>query len=126
MDMTHITQGDTVIRLIAGELEMPMRVLQADDELISCTLLDLGQEDAIERGLIWTFDRRTGLEVDDGLGWGPRWQRTGSELVATNPAERELLAPVPVEPADPVARTLEIFTITKPVDGPDEREPADG
>jgi hypothetical protein len=117
MDMTHLTQGDTVIRLIAGELEMPMRVLKVEAELISCTPLDLDPDDALERGLIWTFDRTTGIEVDDGLEWGPRWQRTGSELVATNPDERELLAPRPVEPVDPVARTLEIFTITKPVEG---------
>lgn len=120
MDMTHITQGDTVIRLIAGELEMPMRVLEIDDELISCTPLDLDPEDATERGLIWTFDRRTGLEIDDGLEWGPRWQRTGSELVATNPEERELVAPVLAGPPDSMARTLEIFTITKPVEGLDE------
>ncbi len=106
MDMTHITQGGTVIRLIAGELEMPMRVLEVEDELISCTLPDIDPEDAVERGLVWTFDRRTGLEVDDGLEWGPRWERTGSELVATNPDERELLAPLPVEPVDPVARTF--------------------
>lgn len=120
MDMTHITQGDTVIRLIAGELEMPMRVLEVENDLIYCTPLDLDMEDAIERGLIWTFDRTTGLEVDSGLEWGPRWQRTGSELVATNPDERELVAPVPVEPPDPVARTLEIFSIKKPVEGLDE------
>jgi len=120
MDMTHITQGDTVIRLIAGELEMPMRVLEIEGDLISCTLLDLDAGDAIERGLIWTFDRKTGLEIDDGLEWGPRWQRTGSELVARNPDERELLAPVPVEPVDPVARTFEIFTIKEPVEGLDE------
>jgi hypothetical protein len=120
MDMTHITQGDTVIRLIAGKLEMPMRVLDVEGDLISCTLIDLDAGDAIERGLIWTFDRKTGLEIDDGLEWGPRWQRTGSELVATNPDERELVAPVLPEPADPMARTLEILTITKPVEGLEE------
>jgi hypothetical protein len=29
----------------------------------------------------WTFDRYTGAEIDEDLGWGPSFGRTGSYLV---------------------------------------------
>lgn len=59
-----IKPGDKVTRLICGFMPMEMTVTKVDDTLIHC-----GD---------WTFDRNTGAEVDEDLGWGP--QSTGSVL----------------------------------------------
>jgi hypothetical protein len=73
-----IQAGDTVIRLIGDEaasVEMRLPVTKVDDELIYC---------AGEGG--WTFCRRTGVEVDHDLGWGPQCGASGSRLVRFIPA----------------------------------------
>jgi hypothetical protein len=60
---------------------MPLRVLRVDAELIYCVPLASRLEGATPRTLVWTFDRKTGAEVDRGLCWGPQYGRTGSQLV---------------------------------------------
>ena len=59
----HIKPGDQVTRLICGTMPMELKVTKVD-KLIHC-----GD---------WTFDRVTGGEVDEDLGWGPGG--TGSYL----------------------------------------------
>lgn len=61
-----IKAGDTVTRMLAGEIPMQLNVQSITDDLIDCG---------------WTFDRKTGIEVDDDLGWGPPPKHSGSYLV---------------------------------------------
>lgn len=56
--------GDPVVRLLAGTIPMKLKVTDIDDRFIHC-----GD---------WKFDRATGAEVDEDLGWGPNG--TGSFL----------------------------------------------
>lgn len=72
-DFRYVKPGDTVTRLLGGEIPMQLLVGRVTDDLIYCLTPD--GSDA------WTFDRVTGSEVDDELQWGPRWGRTGSFLV---------------------------------------------
>jgi len=65
-----IKVGDTVIRMLAGQIPMKLRVSEVDD-LIHC-----GD---------WTFSRKNGAEIDDVIGWNETY--TGSFLVPPSKAE---------------------------------------
>jgi len=70
MTFEHVKAGDTVTRMICGTMPMELKVTKVDDTLIYC-----GD---------WTFDRITGGEVDEDLGWTAH--QTGSVLKhATGP-----------------------------------------
>ncbi len=61
--------GDTVLRLLSDQnIPMHLKVTAVDDRLIHCGP--------------WTFDRGTGVEEDEELGWGVKFGRTGSRLAA--------------------------------------------
>ena len=60
-----VKRGDTVIRLFV-DVPMKLYVQEVTDTIINCG---------------WTFDRKTGAEVDEDLGWGPPPKITGSYLV---------------------------------------------
>lgn len=77
-DFRMVAVGDKVTRMLAGTVPMELTVTAVDDELIHCGVP--GGPDG------WTFDRATGVEVDDDLGWGPTHGYTGSFLVAWWPA----------------------------------------
>lgn len=64
---------------------MQTRVIDVDEALVYCTREGLTADEARQAGLIWTFDRSTGAEVDHTLGWGPTYGKTGTALV---PQER--------------------------------------
>jgi hypothetical protein len=64
--------------MLAGQVPLLLRVSSVDDELIHC---------GGEPGVGWSFDRVTGAEVDEELGWGPRYGITGSYLVHDVPAD---------------------------------------
>jgi hypothetical protein len=59
--------GDIVYRNLAGTI-MNLEVTNVDDTLI------------YTKGG-WTFDRKTGMEEDELLGWGVQFGITGSYLV---------------------------------------------
>jgi hypothetical protein len=59
--------GDEVIRWLAGEIPHRLKVTKISKGIVSC-----GD---------WTFDERTGAEIDDDLGWGPPPKMTGSYIV---------------------------------------------
>lgn len=61
-----IRVGDQVTRMLAGSLPMPLRVTEVLPDRIICGA--------------WTFDRKTGAEIDEDLDWGPPPQHTGSYL----------------------------------------------
>lgn len=57
--LSEIGSGDTVLRWIVGcGTPMPLIVKSVSDRRIIC----VGG---------WEFDRATGIEVDEDLGWGP-------------------------------------------------------
>ncbi len=62
-----IAVGETVFRFFGGiEEPMPMRVTGITEDRIVC-----GE---------WQFDKVTGAEIDEFLGWGPAL--TGSYIIA--------------------------------------------
>lgn len=58
--------GHFAIRNMAG-IEMKLRVTDVTEDRIICGA--------------WEFDRATGAEIDDDLGWGPPPKMTGSYLM---------------------------------------------
>ena len=69
MGFERVRPGDVVTRMLAGAIPIQLKASSIDDDLIHCGP--------------WTFDRVTGIEVDEELGWGPRFGVTGSYLTAT-------------------------------------------
>lgn len=53
--LTDVKVGDTVTRMLAGVIPMELTVTNATGTRITCGP--------------WEFDRRTGAEVDEDLGW---------------------------------------------------------
>jgi hypothetical protein len=48
-----VKAGDVVTRMLAGEIPVKLNVQTVTDTVIDCG---------------WTFDRKTGAEIDEGLG----------------------------------------------------------
>ena len=67
-----VAVGDVITRVMAETVRMQLRVTSVDDTLIHCGL--------------WTFDRDTGAEVDEDLGWGPDTY-TGSVIASWEQAD---------------------------------------
>lgn len=64
MDLKNVKVGDRVTRMMGGEIPMDLKVSEVTDKLIICGP--------------WSFDRETGAEIDEDLGWNV--DRTGSYL----------------------------------------------
>lgn len=65
--LSDVVVGDTVYRWFAGlSSPMQLRVTAVTPDRIVCGS--------------WEFDRQTGAEIDEDLGWGPTW--TGSFIRA--------------------------------------------
>ena len=62
--MSKFKRDDVVIRYLAGEIEIPMKVLAVKDGLVHCEPVKAPGID------VWTFDAETGAEIDEELGWG--------------------------------------------------------
>jgi hypothetical protein len=62
----NLRVGDVVVRMLAGTIPMKLQVSDITDQLIIC-----GD---------WQFDKATGAEIDEELGWGPPPLMTGSYL----------------------------------------------
>ncbi len=75
-DFTHVRVGDLVTRRLGGMIDMELIVTSVTNDTIAC-----GGEGG------WTFDRVSGAEIDDELGWGPKYGRTGSRLVGAKETE---------------------------------------
>jgi hypothetical protein len=52
--------------MLAGEIAMELRVTEITEDRVICGA--------------WEFDKRTGAEIDDDLGWGPPPKITGSYI----------------------------------------------
>ncbi len=66
MGFEKLRVGDVVVRMLAGTLPMKLQVSDITDQLIVCSA--------------WRFDKVTGAEIDEELGWGPPPLMTGSYL----------------------------------------------
>ncbi len=60
-------EGDTVIRFVAGTMPTELEVTHVTNDRIVCA--------------DWEFDRISGAEIDELLGWGPPPQRSGSFII---------------------------------------------
>jgi hypothetical protein len=58
--------GDVVVRMLAGTLPMKLQVSEITEQLIICSA--------------WQFDKATGAEIDEELGWGSPPLMTGSYI----------------------------------------------
>jgi hypothetical protein len=67
-DFRNLQPGDKVTRMLAGVIPMEMTVEKVEDGLIYM----VGG---------WTFDQLTGVEEDEELGFGVKFNYTGSFLV---------------------------------------------
>jgi len=63
----EVKVGQTIVRNLGG-IQMELIVSEVTDTEVLCG----------ERGNGWMFDRKTGCEIDDDLGWGPPPKITGS------------------------------------------------
>ena len=66
----NVKAGDEVTRYMSSErIPMKLKVTAVTDERVICGA--------------WTFDRKTGAEIDEVLGWGPDTGVTGSVIEVT-------------------------------------------
>lgn len=72
--LKDIKVGDAVVRYLAGVIAMNLYVLKITPALITCGAPEFPGAD-------WTFDPKTGSEIDEDLGWGPPPKRTGSYII---------------------------------------------
>lgn len=73
VQITDIKVGDRIGRQVSSDGPiMWLTVTEVDEEVIHCNL--------------WTFDRKTGAEIDHELQWGPEYGRTGSYIVRVQQA----------------------------------------
>ena len=74
MKLEVVQVGDTLTRMLAGTVPMPVIVGEVKDDTIK-----VGSQDGrIKWQDGWEFDRKTGMEIDDYLAWGPKYGITGS------------------------------------------------
>ena len=73
--INNLKLGDTVTRMLAGTLSMPVVIQTIEEDIIIC-----GSPDGFITGREgWTFNKDTGAEVDKDLGWDGI-TKTGSYL----------------------------------------------
>lgn len=73
-DFSHLRPDDLVYRQMgANGPKMLMRVREISDTIITCDTAE-----GFRGG--WTFDRKTGVEEDEDLGWGVKHGVTGTFL----------------------------------------------
>jgi hypothetical protein len=66
----YVKPGDRVRRVLGGAA-MTLVVSAVDEDFIHCGPPGVG----------WKFDRATGIEVDEEIGWGPQFGVAGSYLI---------------------------------------------
>jgi hypothetical protein len=62
----NLNVGDVMTRMLGGTIPMKLSVSAITDRIITCSA--------------WQFDKATGAEIDEDLGWGPPPLMTGSYL----------------------------------------------
>lgn len=72
--LKDVKPGDVVTRMLAGTIPMKLNVTEVTDDIIYCG----------PQGIGYVFDKKTGAEIDEDLGWGPPPKITGSYLLEEN------------------------------------------
>lgn len=75
--------GDRFDRHHGSGYFMTMEVVEIGDNLLTCAAVEKDRSTGKEIGLFkggWTFDRKTGVEVDHDLKWGPEYGASGTYL----------------------------------------------
>ena len=80
-----IRVGEFVTRMLGFTIPMSVRVTKITDTLIIC-----GGDETDHTG--YWFDRRTGVEVDEEIGWGPQFRFSGSFIDVDKPFSLEPIA----------------------------------
>lgn len=70
-----VKRGDRVRRMLADVAPMDLYVVKVDERLIYGAL-----SESVDPEDCWTFDRATGVEEDEELGWGILKGISGSRL----------------------------------------------
>ena len=65
-EFKNLKVGDVVTRMLGGTIPMRLSVSAITDRIITCS--------------DWQFDKASGAEIDEELGWGPLPLMTGSYL----------------------------------------------
>lgn len=66
MKLADAAVGRWAVRMLAGSIPMKLKVTAVTDTEVHCGG--------------WYFDRETGAEIDDDLGWGPQYGVSGSHI----------------------------------------------
>lgn len=74
-----VKRGDRVRRMLADAVPMDLYVVRVDERLIYAALSE-SVSPTDEEAAVWTFDRATGIEEDEDLGWGILRGVSGSRL----------------------------------------------
>lgn len=74
-----VKRGDRVRRMLADVVPMDLYVVKVDEKLIYASVSE-AVDPVQSPGMVWTFDRATGMEEDEELGWGVRRGVSGSRL----------------------------------------------
>lgn len=86
--MRDLKVGDKVTRMLGGKLAMPMHITKVTEDRIFAVAdgaVNLMKDDDFDEH--WQFDRDTGIEEDEDLGWGTKYGVTGSFLKRITPTE---------------------------------------
>ena len=80
--------GDRFTRMIAGTIPMLVEVAKVTDTVMYCWAVDKKTDKPLIWGEIeeqaYQFDLETGAEIDETIGWGPKFNITGSFLKRIN------------------------------------------
>ena len=78
MSFRELKVGDGVIRRMGADgPPSKMKVMAVTDKLLICAAPGT-EEWPLDQ--LWTFDRETGIEEDEQLGWGRKFGVTGTYL----------------------------------------------
>ena len=72
---SNIKVGMRIERLLAGRVKMDLDVTGVTEQTIVCGP--------------WVFDKKSGMEIDEDLGWGPQFGRTGSYIKGVKDEENK-------------------------------------
>lgn len=79
MSFENLKKGDKVNRMLGGGLLMhPVTVMGHNQGGLIIAAAPGTEHWPLDE--LWTFDPKTGAEVDEGLEWGPKFGRTGTYL----------------------------------------------
>ena len=82
MTLKHLKVGDRVTRFVGqGVVMMQMEVIQVNETTMECA--HIVDEHLVKLG--WNFDRESGAEEDDSLGWGVKYGHTGTYIKENKP-----------------------------------------